>query len=141
MDKAEWVLLVCFIFANLCSEADCAFSKSPPIALLPQCDAATLPAGIIIQTAPGYTDCHSASSSAKPEIDFTCSFPSAKMKADEHGRGEAAAGEVEVTSDAKETEMSFQLSTCASPPLLPRLLCVSHSGGAGRSQSVTRVPL
>lgn len=75
------------------------------------------------------------------------------MKADEHGRGEAAAGEergggwrggdktVEVTSDAKETEMSFQLSARTSPPSLPRLLCVSRSGGAGRSQSVTRVLL
>lgn len=70
------------------------------------------------------------------------------MKADEHGRGEAAAGEewggggdktVEVTSDAKETEMSFQLSARTSPPSLPLLLCVSHSGGAGRPQSVTRV--
>lgn len=98
------------------------------------------------------TECHSASSSAEPEIDFTCSFPSAKMKADEHGCSEAVtAGEewgagggdktVEVTSDAKEREMSFRLSARTSPPSLPRLLCVSQSGGAGSSQSVTRVLL
>lgn len=72
------------------------------------------------------------------------------MKADEHGCSEAvSAGEewgggdktVEVTSDAKEREMSFRLSARTSPPLPPRLLCVSQSGGAGSSQSVTRVLL
>lgn len=142
--------LLCICFANLCSEALCAISKWPSITLPPQCDTATLPAGTIIQNVPECTECHFVSSSAKPEIDFTCSFPSAKMKADEHGCSEATAGEewgeggdktVEVTSDAKGTEMSFRLSARTSPPSLPRLLCVSHSGGAGSSQSVTRVLL
>lgn len=68
----------------------------------------------------------------KPKIDFTCSFPSAKMKADEHERSERSRGKrgdktVEVTSDAKETEMSFRLNARTSPPSLPSpRLCESQ---------------
>lgn len=65
----------------------------------------------------------------------------ARQRREKSGEGEGGDKTVEVTSDAKETEMSFRLSARTSPPSLPRHLCVSHSGGAGSSQSVTRVLL